>query len=443
MAEVRPFRGIRYNSERVHIETVVAPPYDVINSNQRDALYERSPFNIVRLILNKEEAGDIAPYQKHARAALCLKQWLNEGILIQDKLPSIYLYNKEFDYNNKRVTRLGFMVRLRLEDDEKGIVYPHENTLAKPKEDRLMLTRMVKANMSPIFGFYEPSDQSLEEHLRAYARTNQPVADMHTEPDDVRHRLWLIPEGELTRAVVKELEHKKIFIADGHHRYEVARMFRDEMRKTLGRPTPQDFDYILCYLTPLREESVAILPIYRLVMGAECGDTQQFVGRLEKLFTVTKMDSLQHCLAALETHQEHSYVYGVYLPQDACYFLFPKDVVFLQKRLTEKKVPEALKVLGVTVLHRIIFEELLETGSDPSLHSLQISYTRDLMHAKTLVDIHDQQALFLINPTRAEHVKEVASQGEKMPPKSTYFYPKALSGLVINRFDSLQDVATV
>lgn len=428
MVDIRPFKAIVYNKAKVNdIEKVFAPPYDVITPQARDRYYENHDYNIVRLILGKEFPSDNSRNNKYTRAASFLESWLGQEVLKQEKEPAIYYYVQDYVEQDKRKSRAGFIALMRLEDFEKGSVLPHENTHAKPKEDRLNLLRAVKANLSPIFSLFDDKDRILK-RISSHVTSLVPYIDVR-DKELTRHRLWSLTDKKMIKVVREAIKAQKVFIADGHHRYETAISFRNEMKKKIGHWTGREpFNYCLMYFTGLNGKGITILPTHRLVRYH-----LRFEEALEKIkdsFHIRKVKTKKEMLEDMGRHVVHDHKFGVYTGKGRYYILTLKDENMLEEAVKAERSFN-WKRLDVSILHNMILPAVI---SSSKIEEDIISYTEDMDRAIESVDNNTCNAAFLLNPTMIEEVKDIALKGERMPHKSTFFYPKLLSGLVINKF---------
>ncbi|HMK49556.1 MAG TPA: DUF1015 domain-containing protein [Thermodesulfovibrionales bacterium] len=411
MAEIRPFKGILYNVSRVSMEDVLAPPYDVITPEFREALYMQSPYNIVRIDFGREEPGDSETENKYIRARRYLDAWRDEGIFIQSEKPSYYVYEMSYKIGGARKSLIGFLGLVKLEELGKGSVFPHECTHSKPKQDRLNLMRACEANTSPIFSLYKSSDRQVPDLLSRTAQTI-PYIEAADVAGDI-HRLWRIDQEEQVAVITRELADKSIFIADGHHRYETAyEFYREMISKDPSVSGP--FDHVLMFLADMRDEGLTILPTHRLLKTVP----EDLDRLLSEHFRTEPVDN------------------GFDISERLC---GKKDVFGFYKRgariwhmLTYKgdgnlsDVPANLQDIDVMILHELIFKTLL--------HTTDIGYEMDVERALDKIRNGQFEAAFFLNPTKVEDVEKSALSSVRMPPKSTYFYPKLMTGLVINKF---------
>lgn len=440
MAKIVPFRGMRYNLTRIEKPAeVMAPPYDVISPALQDDLYHRNPLNVVRLILGKETEKDSETNNRYTRAAADFALWQQEGILVRDPEPSIYLYDQVYPVEDGRtVVRKGFMALTRLEDFSSGVVKPHEKTLSGPKTDRLKLTLACGANFSPIFSLYSDPCCVLES-LAKKEKDSPPDLEV-ADDDGVIHRLWQVTDPAIIEKAQGLLDNKPLFIADGHHRYETALNYRNMMREKHPDFTGKElYNYVLMYFANMEDQGMLIFPTHRIVFNLEGMRLESFLFELREFFDVEKeeIDSTdaecrRRVKQRLAEFGENRRTLGLYAGGKAVYYLTLKDEK-LMDRFFDPKAPKALRTLDVSILHRAVLENLLRISPEAQERQTHLKYVKNFDEPFELVDKGEAQMAFLMNPTRMSEVRDVANAGEKMPQKSTYFYPKLLTGLVINK----------
>lgn len=415
MAEIRPFRGIIYNREKVgDLDLVIAPPYDIITPVLQERLYQASPYNIVRLDLGKEYPDDIPENNRYARASAYLDDWLKEGILKRDESESIYIYQMDYlSPKGVKKTLRGFVCLVKIEELSAGVILPHENTYSGPRVDRLNLLRSTKANLSLIFSLY-PGEGRISKIIK---QINQEGSALKAKDNEGSvHSLWAIKDRYVIEEIVKGMKNRPIFIADGHHRYETAFLFRDEMRKK----RENRYDYVMMFLADLDEEGLTILPTHRLVRNIPIPDNEKIITAIQKDLEVTPVQRKEMMLRGLEESNHHSF--GMYM-NGAYYLLRLKDRV-----IESVNLPDALKSLDASILHYLLFEKDLKVkGGD-------FDYERDVDEVIKKIDSGNFKIAFFMNPPQVSEVKDVALSNERMPPKTTFFYPKLLTGMVINKF---------
>ena len=431
MAEILPFKGIRYAQGKGEaLERVVSPPYDVISSEEREGLYRKSDYNIIRLILGKEFPGDDEKNNKYSRAAAFFREWLREGILREDEKPAIYIYEQEYFHKGEKKIRRGFLALLRLEDFARGAILPHEETLSRPREDRLHLLRACQANLSPIFALYADPTRVMDGLLEEERELLLEAKDAQGE----KHRLWAFTSNEKIERLKRFLKDKELYLADGHHRYETALNFRNEMRQKSSSCTGREaYNYLMAYLTNMDSAGLVILPAHRLVSGLENLNGERLREGLNRLFEVTPFgegeDNLQRLLSSLEEKNAEEHLFGMYGAEGLCLLRLRDEAVL--RRLIEGDKPWSWKRLDITILHQVILNGILAVGK--RLDEEKIAYLADAGEAFRSVREGKHQLAFFVNPTRVSQVRDIARAGERMPGKATYFYPKLLSGLVMRK----------
>jgi uncharacterized protein (DUF1015 family) len=434
--EIRPFRALRYDGSTIADQALVlAPPYDVIGPAEHERLLARHPANVVRLDLPREEAGD-EPDDRYRRTARTLAAWRSDGTLHKDPHPSIYVYEQAYLVPGTEVARVqrGYFARLRLEPFGPGSgVLPHERTMAGPREDRYKLLRATGVNTSPVVGLYDDRDGVTRPILDDL--TARPADLDIFDDDDVRHRLWAVPADGDAAAIVARLiavaAAGPITIADGHHRYETALRYRDERRMTRSCEEDPAFDYLLTLLIDSVAEPLTVLPTHRLIRGLGDEGVTRLLDGLETLFEVRRdvdRDDLRRRFEAAATETGGAGRFGLWT-RDAGALLVARRHAFEPDLLAGGA---ALRGLDVTLL-RVALERLAGVDAE-ALTAGAVAYTKSAAEAIAAVDAgrDGADAAFLLEPTPVASVLAVAADGDVMPQKSTYFYPKALTGLVIN-----------
>lgn len=429
MADIQPFRALRYDPRHVgSLSDVIAPPYDVIGPELQDQLYKKHPANIVRLILNREEPGDDSQNNRYSRAARFMSNWQSEGVLRCDERPALYVYHQEFLHYGKTQLRRGFMAQVRLERFGEGRIYPHEETMSGPKQDRLLLTRACRANLSQIFGLYpDPANQAqdlLEEAIRGEA----PV--QATDHLGVVHRMWMVTEPKVIHEVSDIMAPRPVFIADGHHRYETACNYRDEL--SAGGPLdanhPANFVLMMC--VGMSDPGMVVLPTHRLFQGLPDLDANMLAGLLRPYFETRSIgegsDLAQSVWKEIETGGQ----------QGTLGFFTRRDGRWTLARLTDEGRSKMAAVagdhsgdwceLGVAILHRLVIDTLLNSKDLP-----KPTYVHSVNEIVEGLDSESYPLAALVMPATLRHIEAISKHLERMPAKSTYFYPKLLSGLVI------------
>ncbi len=410
MAEIKPFRGILYNQEKINITKVITPPYDVISPSMQSRFYQRDEHNIIRLILGKVEKSNTPNNNRYTRARVFLDRWLKKKLLVKDAKPAIYIYTQEYLYKGKKRTRLGFIALMKIEDPKESGVLPHEYTLDKPKTDRLNLIVKTKANLSPIFSLFQDKKNRINKLLKHFIKSKDPLFVI--EAEGVTHKFWRMDNKYAINRIKKYMRDKKIFIADGHHRYEVALAYRNKMHRNL-KNFKKPMDYVMMYFSNLSEKgNLTILSTHRV---AKKINQKKIKLKLRKYFYTKNLKKQEDLLECLEKEKKKKHVFGMYMGKKRFYLLTSKNI--------DSK-------LDVTVLHDLIIDKILSIKNPES----SIKYIRNENDAAALIDKGDYQIAFFLRPTKVTEMKAVAEKGQMMPQKSTYFYPKLLTGLVINKF---------
>ena len=431
MADILPFRGLIYNSKKVgDLSSVTAPPYDVISRKAAPGYFKKHPYNVIRLELGDPSLGP----DRYRRCASYFRKWEQKGILIPEEEPAYYFYRVDFPMDKgERKTRRGFIGLCRLEAFGNGMIFPHERTHEDQKRDRLKVLEACGANVSPIFSLYSDPFQTIN-GLFEKALPPSPLFN-YVDGHHLRHSLWSVRDPKLLRNIRERMRDKAVFIADGHHRYEAALAYRDE-NPTCGDP----FQYVMMYFCPFEDEGLLILPSHRLIFNLPHFDRISFEADLRKYFHVTAFPFLpenehekrREFFQALESEGSRGKVFGVFIHGNDHYTLLKvKKGSSLLSRI-QRDLPAVLQKLDVMILHRCILEGLLGIPEEEQNQS-HIRIVKNQNRAIDLVERGSFQLAFLLNPPKIEEVQEVASKGKVMPQKSTFFYPKLPTGLVINK----------
>jgi len=446
MAKIIPFKGILYNKEKIRdMKDVVAPPYDVISPPEQEELYKRHENNVVRLILGKESDSDTPDNNRYTKARDSFDSWQRDSILIKDAFPSIYVYSQEYHLGEtegfEKKRRLGFIALSKLENFGEGKIHPHENTLAKPKEDRLKLMQHCNANFSSIFGLFSDPSKRIDSVLKDYMR-HSPLYDL-VDDAGMRHTLWAIRDNKVIQIITGVMSDKQVFIADGHHRYETAINYRNEMREKLPNFTGEElYNYVMMYFTNTNSEGLSILPIHRLVSNLSNFDKKKIIKKAGEFFNIEKLSLnesdektvKQKLFSDMKERGKKEHIFGMYLGNDEYLLLTLKDEDVLDRLITNSRHP-SWKKLDVTILHTLLIEKVLGVSEKNLAEQKNITYTISEDEAIKDVKAGKYQIALFLNPTKIEEVKDVATAGEKMPQKSTFFYPKLITGLVMNKLE--------
>ncbi|HEY8677754.1 MAG TPA: DUF1015 domain-containing protein [Candidatus Dormibacteraeota bacterium] len=425
MANVRPFRGIRYDPDRVDLSQVVAPPYDIITPDDQQRYYRQDPKNVVRLIAGEVRASDHPGDNKYTRAAGFFQEWRNTGVLHQEPEAGGYVYGHIFvdPLTGERRSRVGLLCVVELEPFGNGIL-AHERTHARAKADRLSLTRAVGANLSPVFALFQDAESSVRRLVEPVMRQSPRLSI--TSDGGEEHRVWPLPADDRFREIARVLAASRLYMADGHHRYETALNFRNRQRVEHPEAGPDAaFNFVLMLLVDVGDPGLVILPTHRLLRDLDGFDGPALLQRLAASQPVVTRADRESLLAAMRG-QEGRHRVGIALPG---------------RRQATVDLPEPPDVgdpvarLDVSVLHREIFEKQLGLEERVLDEERYLSYWRNTDFVLDQAASGQAQAAFLLRPPAVSDVVAVAEAGKVMPQKSTYFYPKPLSGIVFNPLD--------
>ncbi len=431
MPEIQAFRGIRYDLGHVgSLSDVIAPPYDVIGPELQEQLYKKHPCNVIRLILNRIEPGDDDEADnRYTRSARFFKNWQSEGVLFTEADPAIYVYHQQFDHAGTTYTRRGFMARLRLSRFGEGQVFPHEETMPGPKADRLMLTTVCKANLSQIFSLYSDTENKAQNLLEDAVAGDTPLEAV--DHLGVIHRLWPMTDVAVIAAVAAEIGPKPIFIADGHHRYETACNYRDQIYDSgfLSKEHPANF--VMTMFVGMDDPGMIVLPYQRLFTGVAELTADELAATLGECFTTRKCGEGPEATAAvwedMETGSKQE-AFGLYTRKDNRWMIAElTDAGRAKLAEVADDHNDEWRSLGAAILHRLIIETLLGCTELP-----KPTYVNLVEQVADGVATGNYPLAAMVMPPTIDQVRDVSLTGERLPAKSTYFYPKLLSGLVFN-----------
>jgi uncharacterized protein (DUF1015 family) len=414
MAEVRPLEALHYNLGAISsLADVTAPPYDVVDAEQRAELLARSPFNVVEIDLPQAPAGG-DPYE---HAAETLEAWTMQGVLAADREPAIWALTQDYEGpDGNRHTRRGFLARVRVTEYGAGLVRPHERTQPGPKQDRLRLTEATRHNLSPIFALHPGAAwRHIEPRLG-----EEPWGEV-ADPDGTVHRVWRIVDPAVHAEVASELADAELLIADGHHRYETALAYADE----IGGEGPHR--YTLMCLVSLEDPGLTIFGTHRMLGDLDADARARLDHGIREHFQVEEAGEDDLDPAGSQGTGVFGYLDG---PSGQAFRLRLEDTVAIDEALGDHS--EAYRRLDAVILEELIFKRALGMSAEDIAAKRGLGYAKSLPEAQALLDAGAYQAAFLLRPTPVDQVREVAAHGETMPPKSTYFFPKVLTGLVFN-----------
>ena len=441
MAKILPFKGLRYNPEKIKdVSKVITPPYDIISEEERDGYYQLHPNNIIRLILGKDFPGDNQSNNKYTRSAEFFDTWRKEEILIQEAEPAIYVYVQEFTLSGKKYVRRGFISLVKLEDFQTGQIYPHEHTLAKPKEDRMNLMRACNANFSQVFTFFEDEESKVSNLLHkvsegASGTVLRPDVDF-TDTFGVKNLLWVIKNSTIIEEISSQMKNRALFIADGHHRYETALFYRDMIKDNEGISKNNGnipSDYVMMMCVPMEDPGLQILPTHRLARNIKDFDPEKIRKSLSEIFEIRDMGS--DCSAEIlmqklgEDAHKHKLAMYIGEGEKKFYILTLRDERLLDQILTGEYTE--WRSIDTGILHGVIFDRILGIQAKNISKSESVKYVQGVEDSVASVNEGKYQIAFFLNPTKIGQIRDIAVKRHKMPPKATYFYPKLMTGMVI------------
>jgi len=436
VADVRPFRGLRYGLDQVDLGNALAPPYDVIDAPAQQALHARSPFNVIRLEYPFEE-GEASTSQR--RDALTLLEWLAHGVLRRDPVPAFYLHEQRFSLLGEERSRLGLIAAVRLHAPEERVILPHEHTTPKPVEDRLSALRAIQTNVSPIFGLFRDRNGEAASAARA-ATQAPPLVEAMCEGET--HRLWAIADTAQQQALQRLFEGRVVYLADGHHRFQAARAYRDECA---ARQSPRGaearaadlrdraWQFVLMHLVALEDPGLVVLPLHRLLRGLNT-EAQGALDEALGAFLVEPLPlpddaefAARTIIAALAAKVAAGPAY--------CLLRLGSEALMLAPKAPREGGSAHLRpTLDVVLLHRLLIDRLVDSPQAATDRG-DLAYTPWAVEALQQVRSGAYQVALFQNPVPVSRIAELAEQGQQMPPKSTYFHPKLPTGLVLKRSD--------
>ena len=423
MADIRPLKALRYDLEKAgKIEELACPPYDIIREDERQCYLKRNEYNVVRLELPRGE-------EPYAEAGRTLDQWREQGILKTDMDEGFYIYEEEFldkaDHGDSKKLR-GLICRVRLEEFAAGVVLPHAETLSKAKQDRFDLMRAPNCNFSQIYSLYRDEAHTTRRRLDHLADSEAPRYEF--SDGLVTHRLWVVNDPVAMEALREDFAGRRLYIADGHHRYETALNYRNWCREQdLYNPGA---DFVMMMLADMGDEGLVVFPTHRLVRGLSGFDGETLLRSCGEQFEILPQADRGAAQAFLDEAYEAGKHAFVFYDGTRWSALVLRDCAVMDSLLPDRS--EAYRRLDVTILHSLVLERLLGIDQENMANQKNLTYTRSAEEAEASVDRGESDCCFLLNPTRVEEIGQVAAHGEKMPQKSTYFYPKLITGLVMN-----------
>jgi len=433
MADVRPLRALRYASEKISdLAQVITPPYDVISPAAQAKYYERSPYNIIRLELGKEEPSDNTLNNVYTRAAATMAEWRLQGILQQDAAPGYYLYQQKFAYGGQHFTRTSLLARVRLEAWSSRVILPHENTLAKAKDDRLKLYRACSTNLSPIMSLYDDPQGRIRRLLNDYAEN---AAIQIVDEVGEEHLLQPITDGQQVALIQDFFAQRQLYIADGHHRYETGLAYRAEIQEQRGGTLhPEDaVNFTLMALIDVEDPGMLVLPTHRLLFGLSQQTLAELSAqRLAQHFSVQALEGVDTSVALQNQLAQAGQQGTAFVVKSAGQTLLLQINEQGRQRMEQSGHTPAWNVLDVAVAQKLILEDVLGLHAEDMTAGTHVRYTHDSQQALQTVQSGEAQAVLFLNGTPLRQVCDVAQADDRMPQKSTYLYPKLITGLVMN-----------
>jgi len=421
MPNIKPFNAVYYNIKKVKdMAKVVSPPYDVISAEEQDNLHNLSPYNFTRIDFAKDFPGDTKTENKYTRAKTVYSDWLRRNVMVQDEKPCIYFYRQDYKIMGQKHSRMGFISLLGLENEEDSRVFPHENTHDHAVDDRFRICESLKSNLSCIFVCYSDRQLKIEKIFEKHVVATPPLVNV-MDNDRVQHKLWRLDDANMINEIRKSVDGQQLFIADGHHRYKVALEYRKKRLARVTNPTGlEPFNYVMTYFTNMDSRGLQIFPMHRVV--------RQFPKKtdfLEEYFRIDNIKKKEDLPILLARAGRNEHAFGLYTAEGI------KLLRLKNRKLVDEYIAEGsseYKNLDATILKSFVFDRVGVQTDD-------IIYTKDIDRVMHLVDFQQADAGFILNPVKISQLRAIALNGERMPPKTTYFYPKVLSGLTVYKMD--------
>ncbi len=418
MALVKEFSALRFSDKAGNIGNLCCPPYDIINDDQKCIYKDKNENNIIYLELPGQNEQDYINANKK------LTDMLNSGILKQDKKPALYIYEERFTVKGTEYAFKGFTAYVKLEEFSKGIILPHEETLSKAKTDRFNLLRATGCSFSQIYSLYNDTQGETQALINELSCGEPDLS--FTDDDGVTHSLWIAEKSDKTEQICRQFDTRKLYIADGHHRYETGLNFKKYLAEQ--EVACDNADYIMMFLVNMENDGLVVFPTHRIIHSIDNFNGDTVIEKCRELFDISNIN-----ISDAEKYLDNAYANGktafAYVDKDKAFGMTLKDISVMDKMFPDKS--ETLRRLDVTVLHSLVLEQILGIDKENMAKQINLKYTRSLDEAITTATTAN--CAFLLNPTRISEIADVAAAGEKMPQKSTYFYPKLVTGLVINK----------
>lgn len=419
MAQIKEFKALRFTEKAGEIGKLCCPPYDIISEEQKKAFLAANEHNIIKLELPEQsEVG-------YNTAKETLNAWMSDGLLKTDDTESLYIYEEKFSVGGKDYSFRGFVCYVKLAEFSEGVVLPHEETLSKAKTDRFNLLNSTGCSFSQIYSLY--SDENGETAKSVAKLSKDSPVHSFTDADGVTHSLWVAEKSEETAKIAEQFKNRRLYIADGHHRYETALNFRRYCRE--NGIANENSEYVMMFLIDMENDGLVVFPTHRMVRNLENFSDVELLKKCEQYFSVEKIESADMNL--LEREYNANEKAFIFCSKSGYYILKLKDISVMDEMFPDSS--EALRRLDVTVLHSLVLERILGIDKENMAKQINLTYTRDAAEAEETVKNGTANCSFLLNPTRISEIAAVAAASEKMPQKSTYFYPKLITGLVMNK----------
>ncbi len=427
MAILQPFKALRFTDKAGDIASLCCPPYDIINDEQRNAYLAANKNNIIRLELPRE--GE----DYYTTASEVLKRFYEEGILSEDDSNSYYIYSERFFISGEEYEFKGIIARVKIEEFSKGVILPHEETLSKAKTDRFNLMKATMCNFSQIYSLYNDKDGSTSAIIEKFTTDNTSVA-CFTDSDGVSHTLWRVSNADIIDRITAQFADRKLYIADGHHRYETALNFRNHLRE--NNQDTEASEYVMMMLVPMESNGLVVFPTHRVIKNLDYYNVDDVLTKCSDSFEIEQKSDINSMINILNNdYSTNKTSFAYYVGNNNWYLLTLKNKDALDNLCPN--CSEALKNLDVNVLHKLVLERSFSIDKENMSNQKNLIYTRDVNEALELVDSGKANCSFIMNPTKVSEISAVASAGEKMPQKSTYFYPKLITGLVMNKLGDI------
>lgn len=429
MAEVKAFKALRYTDTK-NMKNLVTPPYDIISPDAQKNYYDRDKNNVIRLEYGIINESDSENDNRYTRAKEFLDKSLENGVLKTDPENAYYIYEEIFEALGQKMSLKGIFAAVKLEEFDKKIILPHEETLPKAKKDRLLLMEHTDCNFSPIYLMYSDEKREIPEVIDKHSQCEPAVSFVND--DGIEQRLWLITDETDIKIIENAFSKKQLFIADGHHRYETALNFRNEKRAENPNFTGDEgYNYVMSFLIDMENTGLVVLPTHRMIKGIADFSPKKITDALKENFTVEKLpcEKSEDIENGIKTENEK--IFGFYTGGDFYYRITLKSEENAEKEM--KGASKYYRALDVAVLHSMILEKLFGIDKENMANQKNLTYTRSADEAVKSVKNGEYQCAFIINATKISQIKDISLNNEKMPQKSTYFYPKLVTGIVMNK----------